>query len=326
MQTTSDILFLHNNEIDKQQWDECINTSSNGLIYARFFYLDNVCPGWKALTGENYEWVFPITYKTKFGISYLYQPPFTQQLGVFAKADIVVPFKEILHWLKQHYNFWEIHWNYTNKNEFIISPVRITAATNFILHLSASYESIAANFHSGHVKALQRSKRFKLIYKTMQDYDKCIDLYRKYYGQRIPHVKESDYKKFSNICEIAAKNKMLQCRQVMDNEDELLSAALLLYDGRRLYNIINITTETGRQTEANHFLLDSIIKEFSGRELLFDFEGSDLPGVKTFYKNFGAVNQPYFMLQYNNLPWPFKLFKKQRFLIIFLLYIHQLAG
>ncbi len=309
MPKSLDIQFLNNKEINKQRWDECINASPNGLIYGRSFYLDNLCPGWYALAGENYEWVLPITHKTKWRISYLYQPPFTQQLGIFAKANVMVPFKEIILWLKHHYKFWEINWNYATDTHFVISPVQVTAATNFILNLSESYESIAENYHKILIKNLKRSKRLQLIYNRTEDYNKCINLYRKYYGNRISHVKLNDYIKFSNICCYALQHKMLECRQALDNDGELLAVVLLLFDGRRLYNIMNVTTEAGRKTEANHFLLDAVIREFSGKELWFDFEGSDLPGVKAFYKYFGPVNQPFYMLKFNDLHWPLRLFK-----------------
>jgi hypothetical protein len=53
-----------------------------------------------------------------------------------------------------------------------------------------------------------------------------------------------------------------------------------------------------------------ILKEFSGRNLLFDFEGSDLPGVKEFYECFGPIDQPYFHYHFNDLPFPLNLVKK----------------
>lgn len=310
MLKVADIYFLQNDQIDKKQWDKCINTSLHGLIYARSFYLDNICPGWKALTGDNYGWVLPITNRTKFGISYLYQPPFTQQSGVFAKPGVVVPYKEILQWLQQHYRFWEINWNYATDTNFITSPVNITPATNFVLNLSAGYDRIALNFHKDLIKNLNRSKRFQLKYRPTNDYNKGIELFKKHYANRVSHVKEDDYKKFSNICSYSLNNQMFIGREVFSDKNEFLAMALILNDGKRLYNLMNITTEAGRQAEANHFLLDAILREFSGNELLFDFEGSDLPGVKAFYKNFGAINQPYYMLTYNNLPALVKLFKK----------------
>ena len=302
--------FLNNNQIDKQRWDECIEATSNGLIYAKTFYLDNICSGWSALAGENYEWVLPVTHKRKFGVSYLYQPPFTQQSGIFTKKDVFVPYQEIIEWLKKHYKFWEINWNYDTDIKLIPSPIQITAATNFILDLSKNYESLQTNYGNVLIKNLKRSKHYQHAYEPTQDFEECIDLYMKYYGNRFSHVKMSAYKNFKNLCSYASNHQMLYGRKALDKNGKLLALSLLLADKKRLYNIINVTTESGRKTQANHFLLDSVIREFSGKKLLFDFEGSDLPGVKSFYENFGADNQPYYMLKYNELPWPVRLFKK----------------
>lgn len=310
MQKNSDIQFLHNHEIDKQQWDECINASPNGLIYAKTFYLNTICPGWHALSGANYDWVLPITHKKKWGIAYLYQPPFTQQSGVFAKKDVLVPYQQIIEWLKKHYRFWEVSWNYATDPKVFHPTIQIDSAANFILNLKNSYQSISLNYNNVLIKNLKRSRHFQHVYKTTEDFDTCINLYRKHYSHRIPHVTLSDYQRFSNICLYALQNKMLVCRQVVNNEGECFAAALLLTDQKRLYNIINLTTEAGKKRQANHFLLDAIIREFSGQELLLDFEGSDVPGVKIFYENFGAVNQPFYRIKFNDLPWPLRLVKK----------------
>jgi hypothetical protein len=310
MQKHSDIKFLHNNEIDKQRWDECIDASPHGLIYARSFYLDIICPGWHALSGANYDWVLPVTHKKKWGIAYLYQPPFTQQSGVFAKKDAIVPYQQIIEWLQQHYKFWEVSWNYATDRSILNSSLQINSATNFILNLKNPYESILSNYSNVLIKNLKRSKGFQHSYKTTEDFNECIDLYRKHYSHRIPHVTPGDYKNFSNICLYALKHKMLVCRQALDNKGECFAAAVLLTDGKRLYNIINVITEAGRKRQANHFLLDAIIREFSGQELLLDFEGSDVPGVKVFYEHFGANNQPFYRIKFNDLPWTVRLFKK----------------
>ncbi len=89
-----------------------------------------------------------------------------------------------------------------------------------------------------------------------------------------------------------------------------MATSLLLRDEKRLYNMMNTTTLAGRKKESNHFLLNAIIEEFSGQDLVFDFEGSDLPGVKSFYESFGPINQPYYKIKYNQLPSLVRLLKK----------------
>ncbi|MEA2107399.1 MAG: hypothetical protein U9P82_11900, partial [Bacteroidota bacterium] len=81
------INHLQNAQIDKQKWDLTIENSHNGLVYALSWYLDVVSPGWNALVLGDYEAVMPLPVKQKFGLEYLVQPPFCQQLGVFCSPD-----------------------------------------------------------------------------------------------------------------------------------------------------------------------------------------------------------------------------------------------
>jgi hypothetical protein len=189
-------------------------------------------------------------------------------------------------------------------------PLQIETANNYILDLSADYEIVADNYQRDLAKNIKRSNRFRHIYRSTEDFEKCIDLYKEYYGKRMPRVKENDYKNFSSICVHAAQDDMLVCREVIDKDEILMASALLVSDGKRLYNLMNTVTSAGRKTQANHFLLDALIQEFSNKNIILDFEGSDLAGVKSFYENFGAINQPYYKLKYNCLPWLVKIFKQ----------------
>nr|MBU9937149.1 hypothetical protein [Ferruginibacter sp.] len=79
------IRYLTYRQIDKPKWDACIDGAYNGLIYAYSFYLDSMAKHWDALVLNDYEAVMPLTWNKKYGIHYLYQPPFTACLGVFGK-------------------------------------------------------------------------------------------------------------------------------------------------------------------------------------------------------------------------------------------------
>jgi len=309
MQSASTIFYLQHNEINKTKWDECIQRAENSLIYAHSFYLDAMCPNWHALIDENYSWALPITKGRKFGIGYLFQPHFTQQLGVFFKKDAIVPWHEIIVMLQKKFCFWEVNWNYCTPYDLLSPSLKKSAATNFIIDLSQPYNDIAGNYHNVLKKNLKRAKNVGLTYNTLKDYSKAIGFYKKYYSHRLPHLKDEHFTAFSKICERAG-NTSVVCREAVDVNNKTMSIALLLCDGRRLYNLIDTTTTEGRKAQANHFLIDSIIKEYCGKELIFDFEGSDVPGIKSFYKSFGAENKPYYSIKYNNLPWPLKRFKE----------------
>ena len=87
------VKHLTYNEIDRTRWDATIATSTNSLPYAYSWYLDAVSPQWEALASNNYEFVMPLPVKRKFGVKYVIQPRWVQQLGVFSAQPIT---KEIV--------------------------------------------------------------------------------------------------------------------------------------------------------------------------------------------------------------------------------------
>ena len=80
--------YLKHGEIDFQRWDDCIDHAINSYVYAYSWYLNIVAGEWDALVEEKdgkYQRVFPLPFRKKAGIKYIYQPPFTQQLGLFSR-------------------------------------------------------------------------------------------------------------------------------------------------------------------------------------------------------------------------------------------------
>ena len=303
MNISGQIQYLTQQQIDKEKWNACITASVNSLIYGYAFYLDCMAGQWDALVLNDYEAVMPLTRNRKFGIAYLYQPPFTQQLGIFSRTT---PPEELsplfIARVKQHFRFAEIFLNYRNAGK------ELQPRTNFILSLSEDYAVTSKGYSRDALKNIRRAEKFDLQYGIMNDFHIATRYYKKLYAARTRHINGNDYYNFEQLCSAANKKGMLVVRQVMDKQ-ELLATALLLQDGNRLYLLQSATVPEGRLKEANYFLLDNLVREFSNRAFILDFEGSDIPGIAHFYSNFGAVDQPYYFMRYNNLPWPLKFFK-----------------
>ena len=82
------IQFLEREEIDDRKWDECISHAFNGNLYGHSWFLDIVCDDWAAMVEDDYVRVFPMAYRKKFGVFYIYQPFFTQQLGLYSRSAL----------------------------------------------------------------------------------------------------------------------------------------------------------------------------------------------------------------------------------------------
>ena len=149
------IQYLRHNQINRKKWDETI--AFGGNIYAYFWYLDYVHPGWEALVEDDYQSVMPLTGGKKFGINYLYQPYFVQQLGVFSKAPITQEkTEEFLKAIPQKYRFAEIR---LNENNILGEGFQgVEYHRNVLLDLNQDYETIRANYHTNAKRNLAKAE------------------------------------------------------------------------------------------------------------------------------------------------------------------------
>lgn len=301
MQASIEIIPSH--EINNAKWDACICNSSNAFIYATSAYLNFMSDHWHGIVVNNYDCVMPIPWRKKFGIRYCYDVPFVQQLGWF-QQNYSLDATQIIQNFFNFIKYGDYAFNFQNgkvENAFFCS--------NYVLDLSQSYDAIQKNFNNDLANNLKKAYKHELIY-SKGEFNSAIELYKDLYQQRMPHVSNNDFENFKKLCARLSAGNNVIVRNVCNAKNELLAIALLLKDERRLYNIMNSTTIKGRKTEANHFLFDNILREFAGNNLLFDFEGSDIRGVKNFYEKFGAVNQPYYKLYFNHFFFPLNFLKR----------------
>ena len=296
------IQVLPSHKIDKQKWDDCIKQSSNPLIYATSVYLDHMAENWEGFIAGDYNMVMPVPWKKKYGIKYCYHVPFVQQLGVFGKNFTTEQVQIFIQCLKQRYKYGDYSFNYLNQTK------DASQHNNYILLLSSKY-SVIREFYLSHAeKNLNKAKQFSLQYEE-GNAEETINEFRKLYTDRVKQVTAQHYKNFTALCNYIQNKNNLIVRKITNNS-ELLASVLLMKDERRYYNLMMTSTSEGRRQCAGAFLYDALIQEFSHNGIILDFEGSDLQGVKFFYKGFGAVNQPYCKVHLSNLKFPLNLFKR----------------
>lgn len=294
------VQYIPYQQINKIKWDACIESAHNSLVYARSFYLDAMAKNWDAIVLDDYEAVMPLPWNKKYGIAYLYQPPFTQQLGIFSSKKIDDEMQQMfITEAKQRFRFAEVFVNFSVG----------TAQANFILPLQQPYPLIRQQYKNDLLNNLKHAAKFHFSYVISDDIQEAVHLYQLHYAERTPHVRPQDYEHFLALCQSAKQQGLLLIQKVLNQGGSTLAIALLMKDKRRLYNLMSTVTKEGRQCEANHFLFDQLIQEFSGQNIVLDFEGSSITGIAGFYQKFGALNEPYFLLRYNDLPWPVKYFK-----------------
>ena len=287
----SSIRYIPRAEIDIEKWDRCIDEAGNGLIYAFSFYLDEMAENWEALVVRDYEAVMPLPVKRRFGIKIWPHVRFVQQLGIMGSVSPGQK-SEIINAIILHLTYGDLYLNYANG--WLTTKFDMKPRTNFILDLSPPYAAISSRYKGDLINNLKKANRQFLKYEAEEDIAKAVQLFTHHYSPATVGVTAEDYEKFDKLCMILHEKEMVFCRKVTSSEGDILAIGLFLKDKKRIYNIMNTTTQEGRTSEANHLLIDQLIREFSSQPLILDFEGSDLPGVHYFYSKFGPSNQPYF--------------------------------
>ena len=296
------IKYLLHTQIDKQKWDQCISNSFNGIIYAYSWYLDTVCTGWEALVENDYERVFPLTGRKKAGINYLFQPIFSQQLGVFSinklNEDII---EEFIAKIPEKFLFAEINLNTFNK----INSNKHTAYPYLTheLDLIPSYEKIYFNYSENTKRNIKQAEKSDLSLTNNITAESIIHLFRKNKGKDIKTLNDKDFLVFQKLINICLLKKIAHIRGVLTNEKKLCAGAIFVETHKKVIFLFSATNNDAKASGAMSFLINAFIKENAQHNLTLDFEGSNNPNLARFYKSFGSKECNYYHYKKNNLPW-----------------------
>jgi len=295
------IKFLTHSQIDKTKWDSCINNSPNKIIYAYSWYLDVVNPEWNALVEDDYQQVFPLTWRKKSGITYLYQPPFTQYLGLFSKTDCdsnnVVSFIESI---PQNYKLIEITIGFVKNLK--IKNTAIVEKQTYLLGLNVSYEQLSSGYSTNTKRNIKKALNAGVIIKEENRLKELIKMFRENRGKKVNSLNKADYHTLENIRKSVSQNAKAQVYCAYTKENKFCAGALfLIADGRSIF-IFSATNSEAKELSAMHLLIDRYIFKHANQALILDFEGSEDVNLARFYKSFGSVKKHYLFVHQNKLP------------------------
>lgn len=293
------IQYLTQQQINKQKWDACIEAADNGLIYAFSFYLDTMSKHWDALVLNDYEAVMPLTWNKKYGIRYLYQPFLTAQSGVFGKKITGEQVDLFIQAIPGSFRFIDISLNSNNASGnlegFSISR------SNYVLDLSKPYETLFQNYRENIRRNIKKALQLGCVIQKGFDAEKVILL-------AVQQMKSHGNKEAENIERFRKLYQYLHARQmattygVFSAQNELLASCVFFFSHNRAYYILVGNHPNGKTTGASHALIDAFIKDHAGKNMLLDFEGSDIRNLAFFYSSFGAVHEIYPAIKINRLP------------------------
>lgn len=303
------IKHLAHTEIDKIAWDKCVNSAYNGNVYASSWYLDIVSPQWSALIMDNYLAVMPLTWKKKFGFNYIFQPFFTQQLGVFSSEsltqDVVNGF--ILA-IPSSFAYSEISMNIDTPFNDLLHFKTKGITTN--LKLNKNYTSLKQEYSTNTKRNIKKAQSAGFKVSAIKDFLKIITLFTENKGKELKELKPQHYNTLSKIMESAINNNIGEIIAVFDNNNSICAAGFFIRFKNKVVFLFGASNNIGKENRAMFLLIDNFINSYSEQNLLLDFEGSKIDGVLRFYQGFGSETRYYPQIKINRLPFWARIIKR----------------
>jgi hypothetical protein len=297
------IQHIKHDQIDFKKWDSTVLNSKLPFVFAQSFYLNATSPGWDALIINDYESVFPLTHKSKFGIHYLPQPPFTSQLGVYGKTNNEID-QLFYNYVTNKFKLIELEWNSGNSisNEFIKSK------NTFVIDYNEEYQ-FNQNTRRNIQKAIDLNLKVIEVAKN-----EIVSLSKKYLYPFLKNELSLSVKSislFEQLLKNAQQENQLISFQVIDEKGNCKALAHFIFNDFHAFFLKGTVINKKENSGSMHLLLKYAMEFFSDKAKLFDFGGgSNSESLAGFYKGLGGKKLNYGFLQWNQLPALLNIFKR----------------
>lgn len=290
------IRHVENKHVNRKKWDTCVQNSINMRIYATSWYLEMVSEDWDALVLNDYEAVMPLPFRKKNALKYVYPPFFAPQMGIFSKTGVSEDLtKAFLKAIPSRFFVVEMRLNSQMKVE---GEMVLENSRTFLLDMIEPYEQLRARFSKNIKRNIKKAENAGLsIMKT----GSVSDIIRLFVGNKASknaNFEERDYARLIRIVNIFVSLKMGHLWMVYDSHNTLQAGAFFIqYLGYSAF-LFSGRGANSSDNGAMHFLINEYIKENSGKNIVFDFCGSNDDNLARFYAGFGAIPSYYQVLQY----------------------------
>ena len=247
------IQLLQNNEIDFKKWDALVMQSPQASIFHFSWFLEIIDEDWKALIGEDYEWIIPFISNKKQVISLPYFP----YLGLVSQKHIgTSDFKTILDfWNKQFvsidYQFGKYQFKYKKGFNFIPSIF-------YQKDLVKSYSSISQKFSPKITENLTIAENNKLnciSLRSLFEFVKFLKQESKWSPEEILIIQK--------IVSQSTKLKAGKMYAIYNETNSLSGVVFILFAKTKAYIMYSAFTENAYRQKADYKIINTILEDLA---------------------------------------------------------------
>ena len=293
-----------------KKWNNFVDISPQGSIFAKTFYLDAIGFRYKigVLLKKDIIQGGIVFIRNEI---YLYSNPlFAKYLGVLLRpidgkyVNRLNTEKKIIEllvlnikWCKSFdYTF---HPQFNNWLPFYWNGYRQVTRYTYRIYNIEKYDEVYANMHSRVRKNIRKAEKnnIRIQYDIpLEDFYKVNRLTYERQGGAIPYSFAFLKKYYNSLI----KEKVIRLLGAVDDKNCYHAVCGIVYDKNSSYFILNGSNPNVKNVEANTLLVVNTIKYASKVSKIFDFEGSMIKPIESFYRGFGGVLTPYYNIWKGN--------------------------
>ncbi|MBK9270271.1 MAG: hypothetical protein IPM48_01625 [Saprospiraceae bacterium] len=284
-------IWKNSDEIDWEEWDQKIVLNPDYRLEALSWYLEVVSDQWGAFFLSGKDIRIPVSYKKNWAMKTACRAPFTQQhrfIGSEVPDQAMI--EKFMASLADQFNCGKYCLNY-----FIPDTQRRTNLVVDLEHYRLENEEMYSSHHKRRVKK-SLSNHISIDFSVSKpEFLNWIDQFQKQ-NAAIEGLNRNALQKLSTELFSRQKGFVVAAR---NQKNEIISLCLLSDNGYRIVNLMSLSSIEGKKKIAMYGILHTVLQQFKNSHRVFDFEGSDLEGVKQFYQGFGPATEAYFEVSWN---------------------------
>lgn len=297
------IRFVPHSDIDLAAWDARLERSANKLWYGSSAVLSAAAPGWDALIDDEADAQMALPWRKKFGIVYAYQPFLLQQLGPFSAHPAPGDTTRFIAALPPHIRFADIYLCPGTPE-----PPVLTEQQNLTFSLKGSIEVLRKRYSENHRRTLKKTDLAGAGWNEHVPLSEVIAFFTGSEQFKRWGITPDQVRTLAGVLSTAEEYGHGFGCGVRSNGELACAAFFVRWCGRLIF-LKGLANEQGRKLHAMHYLIDRVIAEHAGQDLLFDFAGTNDPDLSRFYMGFGGERSVYLRALVNKLPFPLNLLR-----------------
>lgn len=282
-------------------------------VFSKDWWLDSVAEdNWDVVLVEKGNEIIaslPFVIKKRFGFRVITMPVLTQNLGPWLRPSTAKYSKKLaeekdllqeLYTQLPSYDQYHQNWHLSRTNWLPLYWLNYnqTVRYTYVIPDISNIETVIKEFEHSKRKNIKKSEKIvKVVFDiSAHDFYENHKMTLQKQGQKISY----SYKVFNSLYINGYAQNSAKTIAAYDEDGNLHAALFVVWDNNSAYDLISTIDPDFRTFGAASLLVQEIIRYVSQFVNKFDFEGSMIEPVERSFRQFGAVQTPYFNISKTN--------------------------